>query len=142
MVGDRKLAGIFAEVADPGTSVVIGIGLNVTLSAEEAGDPVAVSLLDAGVAAPDRDRLVRRLLCDLGTRVVRWREAGGLDEKLIARLPLPKRNDWIPSACGVARGPRTRRYGAGYRSRGQARHRLRRRIRRRISGRHRPSAAP
>ena len=84
MVGDRKLAGIFSEVAAPKTLVVIGIRLNVTLSAEEAGDPVAVSLLDVGVAAPDRDRLVRRLLSELGTRIINWRLAGGLDEKLIA----------------------------------------------------------
>ncbi len=84
MVGDRKLAGIFSEVAAPKTLVVIGIGLNVTLSAEEAGDPVAVSLLDVGVAALDRDRLVRRLLSELGTRIINWRLAGGLDEKLIA----------------------------------------------------------
>jgi BirA family biotin operon repressor/biotin-[acetyl-CoA-carboxylase] ligase len=84
MVDDRKLAGIFSEVAEPKTLVVIGIGLNVTLSAEEAGDPVAVSLLDVGVAALDRDRLVRRLLSELGGRVVSWRRAGGVDEQLIA----------------------------------------------------------
>ncbi|HYB35626.1 MAG TPA: biotin--[acetyl-CoA-carboxylase] ligase [Mycobacterium sp.] len=84
MVDDRKLAGIFSEVAEPKTLVVIGIGLNVTLSAEEAGDPVAVSLLDVGVAALDRDRLVRRLLSELGRRIVSWRRAGGVDEQLIA----------------------------------------------------------
>jgi BirA family transcriptional regulator, biotin operon repressor / biotin---[acetyl-CoA-carboxylase] ligase len=84
MVDDRKLAGIFSEVAEPKTLVVIGIGLNVTLSAEEAGDPVAVSLLDVGVAALDRDRLVRRLLPELGRRIVSWRRAGGVDEQLIA----------------------------------------------------------
>ena len=44
MFADRKLAGILAEVANPNTFVVIGIGLNVTLSAEEAGDPAATSL--------------------------------------------------------------------------------------------------
>ena len=84
MVDGGKLAGILSEVAAPDMFVVIGIGLNVTLSAEEAGDPVAVSLLDLGVAAPDRDRLIRRLLFELGTRTNNWRMAGGLDEKLIA----------------------------------------------------------
>jgi BirA family transcriptional regulator, biotin operon repressor / biotin---[acetyl-CoA-carboxylase] ligase len=83
MVGDRKLAGIFSEVAESNTLVVIGIGLNVTLSAEEAGDPVAVSLLDVGAAALDRDRLARRLLSELGRRIVSWRRAGGVDEQLI-----------------------------------------------------------
>src|SRR6202165_4495697 len=80
MVDGGKLAGILSEVAAPDMFVVIGIGLNVTLSAEEAGDPVAVSLLDLGVAAPDRDRLIRRLLFELGTRTNNWRMAGGLDE--------------------------------------------------------------
>ncbi len=84
MVGDRKLAGILAEVAAPNTFVVIGVGLNVTLSAEEAGDPAATSLLDLGVAAPDRDRLIRRLLFELGTRIGNWRAARGLDQKLVA----------------------------------------------------------
>jgi BirA family biotin operon repressor/biotin-[acetyl-CoA-carboxylase] ligase len=84
MVGDRKLAGILSEVASPDTFVVIGIGLNVTLSAVEAGDPVAVSLLDLGVAAPDRDRLVRRLLFELGSRIDDWRMGVGVDDKLRA----------------------------------------------------------
>jgi BirA family transcriptional regulator, biotin operon repressor / biotin---[acetyl-CoA-carboxylase] ligase len=84
MIGDRKLAGVLSEVAAPNTFVVIGIGLNVTLSPEEAGNPVAISLLDAGVAAPDRDRLVHRLLSKLGMRINDWRIAGGLDEKLMA----------------------------------------------------------
>jgi BirA family transcriptional regulator, biotin operon repressor / biotin---[acetyl-CoA-carboxylase] ligase len=84
MVGDRKLAGILSEVAAPHAFVVIGIGLNVTLSADEAGDPAATSLLDLGVAAPDRDRLIRRLLAELGARITNWRMAGGLDDKLIA----------------------------------------------------------
>ncbi|MCV7221587.1 biotin--[acetyl-CoA-carboxylase] ligase [Mycolicibacterium elephantis] len=84
VLGDRKLAGIFTEVTESRTAVVVGIGLNVTLSAEEAGDPVAVSLLDAGVAAPDRDRLASTLLSELGRRVIGWRRAGGYDEQLVA----------------------------------------------------------
>lgn len=83
MFADRKLAGILAEVANPNTFVVIGVGLNVTLSAEEAGDPAATSLLDIGVVAPDRDRLLRQLLFELGNRIDRWRAARGLDETLI-----------------------------------------------------------
>jgi BirA family biotin operon repressor/biotin-[acetyl-CoA-carboxylase] ligase len=83
MCADRKLAGILAEVTNPNTFVVIGIGLNVTLSAEEAGDPAATSLLDLGVVAPNRDRLLRRLLFELGNRVDHWRAARGFDEKLI-----------------------------------------------------------
>jgi BirA family biotin operon repressor/biotin-[acetyl-CoA-carboxylase] ligase len=73
----RKLAGILAEVAAPSPVIVVGMGLNVTLRADEIGDPVATSLLDLGAASTDRDRLVRRLLDELGRRVAGWREAGG-----------------------------------------------------------------
>lgn len=77
-----KLAGILAEVAKP--VVVIGLGLNVTQSADEIGDPGATSLLDLGVAAPDRTRLVCGLLAELGRRIVAWRAARGADWALAA----------------------------------------------------------
>ena len=65
----RKLAGILAEVARP--AVVVGLGLNVT----EAPDGVdgATSLLDLGVAAPDRQSLVCTLLDELSSRIAQWR---------------------------------------------------------------------
>ncbi len=71
LAGDGKLAGILAEVARP--FVVVGLGLNVTLAAGEIDEPGATSLLDLGVAAPDRNQLVRSLLRDLGVRIVQWR---------------------------------------------------------------------
>ena len=39
LVGTGKLAGILAEVAAPDPIIVVGLGLNVTLTAEEAPDP-------------------------------------------------------------------------------------------------------
>jgi BirA family biotin operon repressor/biotin-[acetyl-CoA-carboxylase] ligase len=83
MVGDRKLAGILAEVVGPHTFVVMGIGLNVTLGAEEAGDPVAALLSTPGLPRR-RDCLIRRLLSELGARINDWRMASGLDDKLIS----------------------------------------------------------
>jgi BirA family transcriptional regulator, biotin operon repressor / biotin---[acetyl-CoA-carboxylase] ligase len=80
LAGGGKLAGILAEVAKP--VVVIGVGLNVTQAPEEvAGAP---SLLDLGVAAPDRDQLVRSLLRELGGRIAAWRAARGSDPQLAA----------------------------------------------------------
>ena len=84
LAGGGKLAGILAEVAAPKPVIVLGIGLNVTLRADEVGDPGVTSLMDLGVAAPDRDRVVRRLLLELGARVERWRAAGGADSGLVA----------------------------------------------------------
>lgn len=67
-----KLAGILAEVAQP--FVVLGVGLNVTQAPEEV-DPDATSLLDLGVAAPDRNRIASRLLRELEARIIQWRNA-------------------------------------------------------------------
>ena len=82
MAGGGKLAGILAEVAKP--VVVIGVGLNVTQAPDEIGSPEATSLLDLGVAAPDRDQLVRSLLRELGGRIAAWRAARGSDPQLAA----------------------------------------------------------
>ncbi|BBZ45588.1 biotin--[acetyl-CoA-carboxylase] ligase [Mycobacterium parmense] len=78
-----KLAGILAEVARP--VVVIGLGLNV-FEAPEAVDGATrpVSLVDLGVAVPDRGRLVSGLLTELGRRIVAWRAARGADWALAA----------------------------------------------------------
>jgi BirA family biotin operon repressor/biotin-[acetyl-CoA-carboxylase] ligase len=84
LVEDRKLAGILCEVATANSFVVIGIGLNVTLSSEEAGDTSAISLVDLDVAEPDRHRLIRRLLLELGRRISNWRDAGGVDDGLVS----------------------------------------------------------
>ena len=81
LAGAGKLAGILAEVS-AGKSVVVGIGLNVTLRADEVPAPGATSLLDLGVNDPDRTLLARRLLAELGTRVSAWRAAGGADQAL------------------------------------------------------------
>lgn len=80
-----KLAGILAEVTRP--VVVIGLGLNVTQAPEEVDGPGATpptSLLDLGVAAPDRGQLVGALLRELGGRFVGWRAARGADWQLAA----------------------------------------------------------
>jgi BirA family biotin operon repressor/biotin-[acetyl-CoA-carboxylase] ligase len=84
VVGGGKLAGILAEVATPKPLIVVGVGLNVTLGPDEVADPIATSLLDLGVASPDRDRLSRRLLSELATRIANWRNARGADARLIA----------------------------------------------------------
>ena len=71
LAGDGKLAGVLSEVA--GQTIVVGIGLNVTLRGEEVGEPQVTSLVDLGVADPDRTRLAAELLRHLGERVAGWR---------------------------------------------------------------------
>ncbi len=74
--GRRKAAGILAEVV-PGPAVVLGIGLNVTLEADEIGVPEATSLAVEQAACTDRDTLLRALLNNLDQDVRAWCGHGG-----------------------------------------------------------------
>ncbi len=78
LAGHGKLAGVLAEVTRP--FAVIGVGLNVI--GTPPGVPGATSLRDEGVAQPDRDVLVCRILRELSERVVAWRAAKGADPQL------------------------------------------------------------
>ncbi len=84
LAGDGKLAGILAEVAAPASMIVIGLGLNVTMTAADAPDPAATSLLMLGSSAHNRNTLTRAILRELARRIDAWRGAGGADAALIA----------------------------------------------------------
>ncbi|EUA06989.1 putative biotin-[acetyl-CoA-carboxylase] ligase [Mycobacterium xenopi 4042] len=56
---------------------MIGLGLNVTLTAEEAPDPAATSVLMLGSSMTDRNTLAHSILRELATRVEAWRTAAG-----------------------------------------------------------------
>lgn len=75
LVGDRKLAGLLAEVV--GDAVVLGIGLNVSLRVDELPVPTATSLAIEAAGTTDREPLLRAVLRELGTRYRRFVEAGG-----------------------------------------------------------------
>jgi BirA family transcriptional regulator, biotin operon repressor / biotin---[acetyl-CoA-carboxylase] ligase len=99
LVDVRKLAGILAEVA--GRAIVVGIGLNATMTSEEAPDPRATSLLMLDVP-DDRNTLAAAVL-----RQLRWphrrlapsqrrrRDAG-------RRLPFALRDSRQQCACDAA----------------------------------------
>ena len=84
LVGSGKLAGILAEVAAPTPVIVVGLGLNVTLTADEAPDPAATSLLMLDSPVTDRNVLPRAVLRHLAARIAGWRGAGGADATLAA----------------------------------------------------------
>lgn len=73
--GQRKAAGILAEAVDG--SVVVGIGLNVTLREAELPVPEATSLAIEGASTTDRDTVLRMILRELATVDRDWRAAGG-----------------------------------------------------------------
>lgn len=78
LVDGRKLAGILAEVAatGPRPAIVVGIGLNVSLTADELPVPHATSLTLCGAERPDRTALVLALLTQFGRRYSEWRDSG------------------------------------------------------------------
>lgn len=83
LVGTGKLAGILAEVAAPDPVIVVGLGLNVTLTAAEAPDPRATSLHMLGATMIDRDVLAGAILRELSTRIEKWQAAQGPDPALV-----------------------------------------------------------
>lgn len=72
---ERKTGGILAERV--GDGVVVGIGLNVTLTDEELPVDTAGSLLLAKASVTDRDPLLKAVLRSLEQWYGRWRAAGG-----------------------------------------------------------------
>ncbi|WP_432091644.1 biotin--[acetyl-CoA-carboxylase] ligase [Streptomyces sp. NRRL F-5630] len=74
--GERKAAGILAEATQDG-AVVLGIGLNVSLRADELPVPTAGSLALAHALTLDRDPLLRAVLRSLADWYGRWQEADG-----------------------------------------------------------------
>jgi BirA family biotin operon repressor/biotin-[acetyl-CoA-carboxylase] ligase len=82
-LGDKPLAEGEAKaptdtdgVVEPAT-VVVGIGLNVTLRTNELPAPHATSVALAGGSVTDRDTLLRALLRDFGSCYAAWAAADG-----------------------------------------------------------------
>lgn len=72
---ERKFGGILAERT--GDAVVIGIGLNVSLHADELPVPTAGSLALAGAVSADRDPLLRAVLRSIEEWYGEWRRFEG-----------------------------------------------------------------
>ncbi|GGL52590.1 biotin--[acetyl-CoA-carboxylase] ligase [Planomonospora parontospora] len=75
LVGERKLAGVLAERVDD--AVIVGVGLNVSLRADELPVETATSLALENAVCADRDPLVRAVLREVETHYREWSEADG-----------------------------------------------------------------
>jgi BirA family biotin operon repressor/biotin-[acetyl-CoA-carboxylase] ligase len=75
LVGERKLGGILVE--GRGDALIVGVGLNVGLRAEELPVPSATSLAIEGAAVTDRGVLLRAILREFEQWYEGWRAAGG-----------------------------------------------------------------
>jgi BirA family biotin operon repressor/biotin-[acetyl-CoA-carboxylase] ligase len=81
LLDGRKVAGILVERVDTaaGPAAVVGIGLNVGMTAEELPVPDATSLaIAASGDVPDRTTLLVRLLASLWESYTAWQEGGEL----------------------------------------------------------------
>ena len=79
VIDDRKVAGLLAEVV--GDAVVIGIGINVSVHADELPVPSATSLHIVESAVVDREPVLRAVLRDLAKRYVAWLAVSGDAER-------------------------------------------------------------
>lgn len=73
--GERKTGGILGEFA--GDGIVVGMGVNVSLRADELPAPTAGSLALAGAVSTDRETLLRAVLRSLAHWYGAWRDADG-----------------------------------------------------------------
>jgi BirA family transcriptional regulator, biotin operon repressor / biotin---[acetyl-CoA-carboxylase] ligase len=81
LLDDRKVAGILVErVETPsGPAAVVGVGLNVGMSADELPVPEATSLAVVDAArVPDRTDLLLVVLASLWEAYTTWQEGGDL----------------------------------------------------------------
>ncbi|MBA2574225.1 MAG: biotin--[acetyl-CoA-carboxylase] ligase [Actinomycetota bacterium] len=80
MVGERKLAGLLVERIESTSqapAAVIGVGLNVSLRANELPVPTATSLALEEAATTDRSLLARAILRNLEGLLTDWMRHGG-----------------------------------------------------------------
>jgi BirA family transcriptional regulator, biotin operon repressor / biotin---[acetyl-CoA-carboxylase] ligase len=78
LLGEDKVCGILVErVETPsGPAAVVGVGINVGMTAAELPVPQATSLAAAGGPVPDRTDLLVAVLASLGETYAGWQEGG------------------------------------------------------------------
>lgn len=79
LVGDRKIAGILIERVDTpsGPAAVVGVGLNVSLRADELPVDTATSLALEGATETDRTIVLRSLLRNIESLYASWLASEG-----------------------------------------------------------------
>lgn len=79
LVGERKVAGILVERVESsaGAVAVVGVGLNVSMSADELPVPTATSLAVEHAATTDRTVVLREVLRTLEALYLQWQADAG-----------------------------------------------------------------
>lgn len=80
LIGERKVAGILVERVDTdrGPAAVVGVGLNVGMTAEELPVPEATSLAVESGSSPDRTDVLLSVLQTLWEAYAAWQTGGDL----------------------------------------------------------------
>ena len=126
LVGERKLAGVLAELRPAGAgvgagpdAVVVGVGLNVGLADADLPVPAATSLRVEGATTLDHAVVLDAVLTELGARYRAWVAAGGDAEAGGLRAAYTVRCATVGRAVRVELAGPT---GAGTGAAGEARH--------------------
>ncbi len=84
--GDRKVAGILVERVDTpdGPAAIIGVGINVTMTAEELPVATATSLAVAAPGAPDRTQVLLEVVAAIREGYDVWQAGGDLGTERLA----------------------------------------------------------
>lgn len=84
--GDRKVAGILVERVDTpdGPAAVVGVGINVAMTADELPVPTATSLAVAAPGAPDRTQVLLEVVTAIREGYDIWQAGGDLGTARLA----------------------------------------------------------
>lgn len=84
--GDRKVAGILVERVDTptGPAAVVGVGINVAMTADELPVPTATSLSIAAPGAPDRTQVLLEAVAAIREGYDVWQAGGDLGTARLA----------------------------------------------------------
>ncbi|MDN5743690.1 MAG: biotin--[acetyl-CoA-carboxylase] ligase [Nocardioidaceae bacterium] len=113
----RKVAGILVErvETDQGPAAIVGVGINVAMSADELPVETATSLIMAGPAAPDRSEVIAAVVLAIGEGYHRWQREDVAGSSALAesyrarcatlgrevRVELPGGGRWLGRAVDV-----------------------------------------
>ena len=112
LINEKKVSGLIAEIA--GEGVIVGIGINVGMTAQELPVPTATSLAIEGVENIDRNHLLAKILSQFEINFAAWDQGDqsiaelykSLSSTLGTRVQIHYPNDQIEKGVAIAISPR------------------------------------
>ena len=112
LIKEKKVSGLIAEIT--GDGVVVGIGINVGMNAEELPVPTATSLALEGATEIDRNHLLAQVLSQFESNFVSWDQGDdsiielykSLSSTLGTKVQIHYPNDLIEKGVAIGISPR------------------------------------